>query len=338
MVDIFISYSRVDRHFVQQLSGHLERIYETVWYDKSLHGGQDWWREILKRIATSEVLVYLLSPEAIRSRYCRAEYEEALRLNKCVIPVLIRPDMTLTPDIADLHVIDMSAGITVDNLLDLQAAIRFHLAHSATTLINRHLADTRPTPPPRPARPLLPSRRFSYLLALAGLLLGIVVGGVLGTLLQPLSAAASVLETATVVAAAPSTLTPFTLLLRYDSAAFVLPNTTHTPVDVSALRFVRSTPAGEVEFAARDWGSAALAVQGCLQLWTTEYSYLPPPDDCGTRLGWRQVIAQRWFWKGGDAVATFSVQRRGETLADCPVSLASTAAALECRVSLGTDG
>lgn len=331
MVDIFISYSRIDRYFVQQLSGHLERLYETVWYDKSLHGGQDWWREILKRIATSEVLIYLLSPEAIRSRYCRAEYEEALRLKKCVIPVLIRPDMTLPSDIADLHVIDMSAGLTVDNLLDLQAAIRFHLTHSATTLINRNLADTRPTPLPRPARPLLPSRRFSYLLALAGLLLGLFLGSVLGTLIQPLPAAAGDLDAPT----AASTLPPYTLMLRYNATTLVLLNTTRAPVDVAALHFVRITAAGEaIEYSARDWGSAEVAVRACLQLWTTDYRYLPPPEGCGTRQGWRQVIPQRWFWRGDAATETFRVRRNEETLAECPVSLPNNAALLDCHVTL----
>jgi hypothetical protein len=46
MVHIFISYSRVDRPFVQELARHLRRIYaaESIWFDEELHGGEIWWQ------------------------------------------------------------------------------------------------------------------------------------------------------------------------------------------------------------------------------------------------------------------------------------------------------
>ena len=59
MAKIFISYSRVDLAFVEQLYRRLQQMRPTatIWYDKAPHGllgGDNWWNTILDAIAASD--------------------------------------------------------------------------------------------------------------------------------------------------------------------------------------------------------------------------------------------------------------------------------------------
>nr|MBC8445980.1 toll/interleukin-1 receptor domain-containing protein [Chloroflexota bacterium] len=47
---IFISHSRVDRPFVDTLVPLLDKGYASMRFDENLHGGQEWWKEILHHI------------------------------------------------------------------------------------------------------------------------------------------------------------------------------------------------------------------------------------------------------------------------------------------------
>jgi formylglycine-generating enzyme required for sulfatase activity len=125
MPRIFISYSRVDRPFIVELAARLRRIYglDQVWFDESLHGGDLWWQEILSQIARCDIFIYMISRDSIESETCLAELTEARRLRKLVLPVLVRARTPIPPDLSVIQYVDMSAGITVDNLTDLEAAI-----------------------------------------------------------------------------------------------------------------------------------------------------------------------------------------------------------------------
>ena len=92
MADIFISYSRADRQFIDQLVPLIRRVHgnDSVWYDDDIHGGADWWQMILDEIGQCQLFVYLISNESLESPYCQAELREALRLNKTVLPVIVR--------------------------------------------------------------------------------------------------------------------------------------------------------------------------------------------------------------------------------------------------------
>lgn len=114
MAKIFISYSRVDREFVETLAKYLRRLYgdDNVWFDKKLTGGDKWWDTILDFVAGSDVFVYLLSNESVTSPYCRAEFQEAQRLRKPVITVQIRDRTNISGELADIHWVDMTRGFT----------------------------------------------------------------------------------------------------------------------------------------------------------------------------------------------------------------------------------
>lgn len=92
MARIFISYSRADRQFIDQFILLIRRVYgnDSTWFDDNIHGGDDWWQMILNEIAECDIFVYLISNEALESPYCQAELREALRLNKLILPVIVR--------------------------------------------------------------------------------------------------------------------------------------------------------------------------------------------------------------------------------------------------------
>src|SRR5690348_16154690 len=122
-IRLFISYSRVDRPFVEKMTVRLRHLYHDVWFDESLHGGQLWWDEILMRIADCDIFIYLLSRESVQSTYCQAELVAARRLHKQILPVLIRARTPIPEDLQAIQIVDMSKGITTDSLDDLTNAL-----------------------------------------------------------------------------------------------------------------------------------------------------------------------------------------------------------------------
>ena len=125
---IFVSYARVDKPYCIRIIETL-RAHE-VWYDQRLYAGQDWWKEILRRLDWCQVFVYLLSPDSIASLYCRRELEIARRLNRHVIPVLINRETVLPEKMRGWQYVDLSDNLTVDNVTKLLNSI-LHAERSA---------------------------------------------------------------------------------------------------------------------------------------------------------------------------------------------------------------
>lgn len=125
MPRLFISYSRVDRPFVDDFVPLVRDVwgYENVWFDDNLHGGQIWWEEILSQIAACDIFVYLLTNDSVTSEYCQAEYKEAQRLQKQILPVQIRARTNIPEDLKRIHFVDMSAGIKPQSLNKFHASV-----------------------------------------------------------------------------------------------------------------------------------------------------------------------------------------------------------------------
>ncbi len=118
---IFVSYARVDKPYCIRI---IETMHaHDVWYDQRLHGGQDWWKEILRRLDWCDLFIYLLSPDSVASRYCRRELEVALQLKREVVPVLIDRSTVLPAKIKDWQFVDLSDSLTVENISQLLNAI-----------------------------------------------------------------------------------------------------------------------------------------------------------------------------------------------------------------------
>lgn len=94
MTDVFISYSRRDKVFTQKLVDALQASNREVWADwASIPAASDWDAEIKEGIEKTNTVLFVLSPEWLKSNECRKELEHALKMGKKLLPILhIMPD------------------------------------------------------------------------------------------------------------------------------------------------------------------------------------------------------------------------------------------------------
>ena len=92
MNDVFISYSRRDKVFTQKLYEALTRANLTVWADwDSIPAASDWDAEIKQGIQETNSVLFVLSPEWIKSKECRKEMVHAVAMGKRLFPILYLP-------------------------------------------------------------------------------------------------------------------------------------------------------------------------------------------------------------------------------------------------------
>ena len=95
---VFISYSREDLDFVDQLNVALNACgFESVIDRDRISGGEDWKRRLGSLISEADTVVFVLSPTWMRSEICEWELEEAIRLGKRIFPINCRPLEYWTP-------------------------------------------------------------------------------------------------------------------------------------------------------------------------------------------------------------------------------------------------
>ncbi|MCB9453810.1 MAG: TIR domain-containing protein [Anaerolineaceae bacterium] len=112
MAKIFISYSRTNRRIIDAIDATLQSASHQVWFDHHIPAGQDWWGKILNQISDCEIFIFTVSHDSIKSDYCRAELREAQRLNKKILPVIIRHDAELPRSLRAIQSVDLSDFVT----------------------------------------------------------------------------------------------------------------------------------------------------------------------------------------------------------------------------------
>lgn len=90
---LFISYSRADLAFADELAGGLEidGAFDIAIDRHSIIEGEEWKKRLGALIADSDTVVFLLSPSSAKSEVCQWEVDEAVRLTKRIVPVLVTP-------------------------------------------------------------------------------------------------------------------------------------------------------------------------------------------------------------------------------------------------------
>jgi hypothetical protein len=107
-LEVFISYSRDDREFADNLDAALRLGgFETRLDRTGIAGGEKWEEKLGALIRDCDTIVFVLSPSSAGSKVCAWEVEEAVRLGKRLIPVLCRPlgDVRPPPALAALNYI-----------------------------------------------------------------------------------------------------------------------------------------------------------------------------------------------------------------------------------------
>lgn len=88
---VFISYSRKDKAFVQQLHQAISAKGMDTWVDwENIPLTADWWNEIQTGIENADAFAFVISPDSLNSAVCGREVQTAVDNNKRLIPILHR--------------------------------------------------------------------------------------------------------------------------------------------------------------------------------------------------------------------------------------------------------
>ena len=91
MADVFISYSRKDKNFVQVLHRALTESKYNAWIDwQDIPPTADWWAEVEAGIESSDTFVFVISPDSVASKVCNREVDHAAANNKLIVPIVRR--------------------------------------------------------------------------------------------------------------------------------------------------------------------------------------------------------------------------------------------------------
>jgi TIR domain-containing protein/WD40 domain-containing protein len=106
MSDVFISYSRRDKVFTQKLYEALTTASRDVWADwDDIPASSDWDAEIKQGIQETNSVLFVLSPEWIKSNECRKEMVHAVAMGKRLFPILYLPvdPKDVPPELAKIN-------------------------------------------------------------------------------------------------------------------------------------------------------------------------------------------------------------------------------------------
>jgi hypothetical protein len=93
MSDVFISYSRKDKAFVQRLHAVLLEKHQDTWIDwQDIPPTADWWQAIERGIEGTNTFVFVMSFDSIVSEVCYREIDHAVKHNKRLVPIVRRED------------------------------------------------------------------------------------------------------------------------------------------------------------------------------------------------------------------------------------------------------
>lgn len=114
MSQVFLSYAYENAAVMRQIRNSLWREGLSVWTNTTdIQTGETFEEAIKHGIEQADNLVYLLSPDSLKSAYCQQELNYALALNKRIIPVLVSPlePEQIPPALRSLHYIDLTDNV-----------------------------------------------------------------------------------------------------------------------------------------------------------------------------------------------------------------------------------
>jgi hypothetical protein len=90
--DVFISYSTEDITIKENIRKHLAKHLITSWSNThDIMPGIDFGEAINRGVEQADFMIFLISPNSLKSKYCLDELSYAIRLHKKVIPILVAP-------------------------------------------------------------------------------------------------------------------------------------------------------------------------------------------------------------------------------------------------------
>jgi formylglycine-generating enzyme required for sulfatase activity len=129
---VFISYSRKDEDFAQELLAGLELAGFEPYLDKhDIAAGEDWEARLGRLIESADTVVFVISPDAVASERCAWEVERTVTLKKRLLPIVWRPvdEAQVPPRLKQLNYLFFDRPLmSVPTLVALATALRTDLA------------------------------------------------------------------------------------------------------------------------------------------------------------------------------------------------------------------
>jgi hypothetical protein len=109
--DVFISYGRSDRRYVERLAAHLQAVGFTVWWDHQVEPGDSFGRGIQDAIGRCALFVPVLTPDAVTSERVEREISYAADRHKRMFPLVLIPCQP------PVELVGVEAGYVVGELM-----------------------------------------------------------------------------------------------------------------------------------------------------------------------------------------------------------------------------
>ena len=125
MTSVFISYSRADIDFVQQLAGDLHQAGLDVWWDLSdIRGSDVWEHKIQDGLKSSKYFIIVLTPDSLASRWVRREYLSADSRGLTIIPLRLKEYEELPLTLRDLQPVNAVNRPYEDTLAEILTILK----------------------------------------------------------------------------------------------------------------------------------------------------------------------------------------------------------------------
>ena len=100
LLKLFISYSQADDDLREELEIHLYSLERQgaikPWSDRNIEAGEEWYAETRKQLEAANIILLLITPHFLASRYCYGEeMQRAMERHASgtarVIPIILKP-------------------------------------------------------------------------------------------------------------------------------------------------------------------------------------------------------------------------------------------------------
>lgn len=122
---LFISYAHVDKSIVKEwIVDKLISGGHAVWFDDRISTGSDWKQTLDDEIQRCDALVFAMTPESVKSKWCLWELDKAIECRKGIIPVLLQSNTKVPKQLLSIQYVDFSNGATGDAVARLMGGIQ----------------------------------------------------------------------------------------------------------------------------------------------------------------------------------------------------------------------
>jgi hypothetical protein len=107
---LFISYAHEDNNLCESFVFHISQKHD-VWSDHLLPIGFDWREFLDNKLEWCDAVIFLITPNSLKSKYCRYEITTASQSGKMIFPVILVRDIHYPPALNDIQRHDLSGSI-----------------------------------------------------------------------------------------------------------------------------------------------------------------------------------------------------------------------------------